>query len=89
MKFEMTVRVRNNEVNWDCPYGQYGEDCERHILELANDISRLDKVSNTVVHRCVISIDAEVMSEDELKELMIEYMRAHICCVAFVSLRII
>lgn len=89
MKFEMTVRVRSGEVNWDCPYGQDGEDCEAHINELAIDIGRLDAVSNTSVNDCVITIEADVSSEQELKDLMIEHMREHICCVAFVSLKIV
>lgn len=89
MKFEMTVRIRNNEVNWDCPSGQDGEDCVSHLHDLSEDIGRLDKVLKTSVNNCVITIDAVVTSKEELKELMIEHMRAHICCVAFVSLRII
>lgn len=89
MNFEMTVRPRVKEVTWDCPYGQHGEDCEQHIQDLAFDIERLDKVSKTSVNAYVITIEADVSDEEELKGIMIEHMRRHICCVAFVDLKII
>jgi len=78
LKFEWTIKTRENDASFENPYPKREWECRDQISELVKDIRFCsDKVISVSANDLVISIEIKGMNKDELNEFLIKCIQPY------------